>query len=202
MDFNRQARLNSIWDQCSTYHAPSSIIPSVSQFNQLRNAMLSVLAVYTLIHVVLSLAAIVVGIPAITQMLRGTTRTANVFWFFCLTTLTCLTGFGFPISSITPAHVLGVVTLGLLAISYFARSRSLASSRWRLAFLLTAIAAQYLNTFVLVVQSFQKISFLHSLAPTQSELPFIVAQLLTAALFVLPVWKSFVSSKVHSIGRN
>ncbi len=161
--------------------------------------MLSALAVYTLIHVVISLAAIVVGIPAIWQMLHGSTRSTNVFWFFSLTTLTCLTGFGFPVSSIMPAHVLGVITLGLLALSNFARSRSLASSRWQLTFLLAAIAAQYLNTFVLIVQSFQKISFLHSLAPTQSEPPFIAAQILGLLLFGLPVWSSFKSIRTHSV---
>jgi hypothetical protein len=160
--------------------------------------MPSILAIYTAIHVVLSLAAIAVGIPAITQMLRGATRTTAVFWFFWLTALTCLTGFGFPFSSVTPAHVLGVITLSLLAASYSARNRSLESRRSHLTFLLTAIAAQYLNTFVLIVQSFQKISFLHSLAPTQSETPFIVAQLLGIVLFVLPVWKSFASTKIHS----
>jgi hypothetical protein len=157
--------------------------------------MPSILGVYTAIHVGISLAAIVVGIPAISQMLRGELRSSSVFWFFALTALTCLTGFGFPVSTITPAHVVGVITLALLSASYFARSRSLTSRRWRLVFLLAAIAAQYLNTFVLIVQSFQKIGFLHSLAPTQSELPFIVAQFLGIALFAFPVWRSFTSTR-------
>jgi hypothetical protein len=40
----------------------------------------------------------------------------------------------------------------------------------------TAIAAFYLNVFVSIVQSFQKIPFLHAVAPTQSEPPFLITQ--------------------------
>ena len=157
--------------------------------------MPSILGFYTAIHVAISVVAIIVGVPAISQMLRGELRSTEVFWYFSLTALTCLTGFGFPVSSITPAHVVAVVTLALLALSYFARSRSLTNQRWRRVFLLAAIASQYLNTFVLIVQAFQKITALRSLAPTQSELPFIVAQFFGIALFVLPVWRSFTSTK-------
>ena len=45
--------------------------------------------------------------------------------------------------------------------------------------MITAILALYFNFFVLIVQSFQKIPSLHALAPTQSELPFKLAQLVT-----------------------
>jgi hypothetical protein len=42
----------------------------------------------------------------------------------------------------------------------------------------------YLLAFVTIVQAFQKIPALHALAPTQSELPFAVAQLVTLAVFL------------------
>lgn len=161
--------------------------------------MPTILGLYTVSHVVISLAAIAVGIPAIAQMLHGSLKSTTIFWFFSLTTLTCLTGFGFPITSITPAHIVGVITLALLAVSYFARRRSLISRRWYLVFLLAAIAAQYLNTFVLIVQSFQKIPALHALAPTQTELPFVVAQLLIISLFAIPVWKSITAGRSWTI---
>lgn len=45
--------------------------------------------------------------------------------------------------------------------------------------------ALYLNVFVLVVQLFQKVPALKTLAPTQSEPPFAVTQLVVLALFVL-----------------
>ena len=47
-----------------------------------------------------------------------------------------------------------------------------------------AVLALYLNVFVGVVQAFEKLPFLSRLAPTQSEPPFLVAQLLVMAIFV------------------
>ena len=44
--------------------------------------------------------------------------------------------------------------------------------------------APYFNVFVLIVQSFEKIPALHAMAPTQTEPPFKVAQLVVLALFV------------------
>jgi hypothetical protein len=48
--------------------------------------------------------------------------------------------------------------------------------------------ALYLNVFVLVVQSFQKLSFLQPLAPTQSEPPFAIAQIVVLVVFVVLGW--------------
>jgi hypothetical protein len=45
-------------------------------------------------------------------------------------------------------------------------------------------AALYLNVFVAVVQAFQKLSLLQPLAPTQSEPPFVVAQVVVLAILV------------------
>ena len=153
--------------------------------------MSSILGIYTAVHVLISLAALLAGVPAIFQMLQGTTKSWAVFWFLLLTTVTCLTGFGFPVSGITPAHILGVVTLSLLALCYVAQFRVATSVRWYLTYLLAAIACQYLNTFVLIVQAFQKVRFLHALAPTQVEAPFIAAQLFAVGLFLVPVWFAF-----------
>ena len=44
--------------------------------------------------------------------------------------------------------------------------------------------ALYLNVFVLIVQAFMKVPTLKTLAPTQSEPPFLVAQLVVLAIFV------------------
>ena len=43
----------------------------------------------------------------------------------------------------------------------------------------------YLNVFVLVAQLFQKVPALKALAPTQSEPPFAITQLVVLAMFVL-----------------
>jgi hypothetical protein len=42
-----------------------------------------------------------------------------------------------------------------------------------------------LNSLVAVIQAFLKVPALHALAPTEKEPPFLVAQLIVLALFVL-----------------
>lgn len=159
--------------------------------------MPSILAIYTTIHVLISLAALLIGVPAISQVLHGNTKSHFVFWFMVLMAVTCLTGFGFPVSGITPAHIIGVVTLSLLALCYVAQGHALTNRRWHRTFLLSAIACQYLNTLVLIVQTFQKIYFLHKLAPTQVEAPFLAAQLLGVSLFIVPVWQAFALTRLQ-----
>jgi len=56
---------------------------------------------------------------------------------------------------------------------------------WRTTYAITATIALYFNVFVLIVQSFQKVPQLKMLAPTQSEPPFQVTQLVVLALFVV-----------------
>jgi predicted MFS family arabinose efflux permease len=47
------------------------------------------------------------------------------------------------------------------------------------------IIALYLNVFVFIVQAFMKVPVLKAMASTQSEPPFLVAQLVALALFVV-----------------
>lgn len=47
-----------------------------------------------------------------------------------------------------------------------------------------AVVALYLNVFVGVVQAFQNVPVLKASAPTQSEPPFLLAQLVVLAIFV------------------
>jgi hypothetical protein len=48
-----------------------------------------------------------------------------------------------------------------------------------------AVVSLYLNVFVGVFQSFLKLPALNALAPTQSEPPFVVAQFVVLAIFVV-----------------
>jgi hypothetical protein len=50
---------------------------------------------------------------------------------------------------------------------------------------ITATISLYLNVFVLVVQSFQKVPALKAMAPTQSEPPFKAAQGTVLLLFIV-----------------
>ena len=56
---------------------------------------------------------------------------------------------------------------------------------WRWIYAVNVVIGLYLNVFVLVAQVFQKVPALKAMAPTQSEPPFVVAQLVVMALFVV-----------------
>ncbi|WP_370537481.1 hypothetical protein [Methyloceanibacter sp.] len=58
--------------------------------------------------------------------------------------------------------------------------------------------ALYLNVFVLVVQAFQKIAFLHPLAPNGSEPPFLVAQTIVLLTFL---WLGFGAVRKFALRR-
>jgi len=78
----------------------------------------------------------------------------------------------------------GTISLIVLAVAIYARYPRQLAGAWRWIYVVGAMIALYLNVFVGVVQAFQKMSALQSLAPTQSELPFQLTQLVTLLLFV------------------
>jgi hypothetical protein len=55
----------------------------------------------------------------------------------------------------------------------------------RLIYVVTAIIALHRSVFVLIVQLFQREPALKALAQTQSELPFVVRQIIALTLFVV-----------------
>ena len=137
---------------------------------------------FTTLHVILSLIGIVAGVVVAFGML-GARRLPGWTALFLLTTvLTSVTGFMFPFTRLLPSHVFGIISLIALAVAVLAYYVFHLEGLWRWLYILSAMLALYLNAFVGVVQAFQKLAFLAPLAPTQSELPFVVAQL---ALLVL-----------------
>jgi hypothetical protein len=146
------------------------------------------LASFTTVHVIISLIAIVTGIFVVIAMARGSRTAAWTALFLLTTILTSVTGFLFPLSGLTPAVIFGILSLVTLAIALFALYGRHLAGAWRWIYVVTAVFALYLNMFVLVVQSFQKLSFLQPLAPTQSEPPFAIAQIVVLAAFVVLGW--------------
>jgi hypothetical protein len=129
--------------------------------------------------------AIASGIIVLFGML-GSKRLNGLTALFLLTTvLTSVTGFGFPFTYLSPAHKLGIISLVVLAIALLARYSFHMAGSWRWIYVVTAVMALYLNVFVLVVQSFEKVPALHALAPTQTEGPFKIAQLGVLVLFLV-----------------
>jgi len=105
--------------------------------------------------------------------------------FLLFTVATSLTGFFFPFHGFTPAIGVGIISMLVLALAIFARYGRHLAGAWRWIYVITAMVALYLNVFVLIVQSFQKISLLKALAPTQSEPPFLFTQLIALTLFIV-----------------
>jgi hypothetical protein len=104
--------------------------------------------------------------------------------FLTTTVLTSVTGFGFPFDHLLPSHKLGIISLVALAIAIPARYVFHLAGSWRWIYVVGASMALYLNVFVLIAQLFMKVPALKALAPTQSEPPFLVAQILVLLIFV------------------
>jgi hypothetical protein len=140
---------------------------------------------FTALHVVISLIGIVSGLIVLYGMLTARNFGTWTAVFLATTVLTSVTGFLFPHDGLLPSHVIGIVSLAVLAVALIALYVRRAQGAWRWLYVATAIAALYLNVFVAVVQSFLKIPALQALAPHQSEPPFIVAQITVMAVFVV-----------------
>jgi hypothetical protein len=143
------------------------------------------LATYTSVHVILSLVGIFSGLVVVFGMLGGKRLDGLTALFLVSTVATSVTGFGFPFDHLLPSHKVGIISLVVLAIAILARYALHLAGPWRRIYAICALLALYLNVFVAVVQSFLKVPALKAMAPTQSEPPFLVAQVVVLALFVL-----------------
>jgi hypothetical protein len=146
---------------------------------------------FTIIHVLLSLVGILTGLVVVAGLLSAKRFDSWTIVFLASTLATSLTGFGFPFERLLPSHIVGAISLVVLAAAIYSRYVRLMEGRWRSIYVVTAVVALYLNIFVLVVQLFLNVPALNALAPTQSERPFAIAQtavlLIFAALGVVAV---------------
>jgi hypothetical protein len=150
------------------------------------------LATFTQLHTIISLIAIVSGIVAALGMVSARRMPGTTALFLSMTVATSVTGFMFDtpaeaprvIGSLDPPKLIGLISLIVLALALLALYSYKLANRWRGTYVVCAIVALYFNCFVLIVQSFQKISFLHALAPTQKEPPFAVAQAALLIVFI------------------
>jgi hypothetical protein len=145
----------------------------------------SALPAYTIIHVAISLVAIAAGFVVLFGMISNKPLDGWTATFLATTVATSVTGFGFPIKGMTPGLALAIVSLVVLAPVIYARYGRHLAGRWRLVYVIGAVFAFYLNFFVLIVQSFQKLPLLHDLAPHQNEPPFLIAQVVAMLAFLV-----------------
>ena len=144
-----------------------------------------ILHIYTIIHVLISLVGIFTGLIVLFGMLAGKRLDGWTKWFLITTVLTSVTGFFFPFHGFTPAIGVGLISLLVLAIAIYARYPRQLAGHWRWIFVVSAVITLYFNVFVGIVQAFEKIPALKAIAPTQTEPPFKLTQLIVLALFIL-----------------
>jgi hypothetical protein len=156
------------------------------------------MALYTLVHVVISLIGIITGLVVLGGLLSNKRLDGWTGLFLLTTIVTNVTGYGFPVDRVLPSHIVGAISLVALAIASFARYRHHLASGWRKTYVITAVLSLYLNVFVLIVQTFQKVPALRELAPTQSEAPFAISQLIVLVMFVVLGYSAVVSFREPS----
>lgn len=143
------------------------------------------LKTFTYFHVVISLIGIASGGVVVLRML-GSHRLGGTNLFFLVATIaTSLTGFLLPSKGLSPAIILGMISLVVLAVALAARYIGYLDGPWRWIYVVSAMTALYFNVFVAVVQAFAKIGPLHQFAPTGSEPPFVVVQAIVLLAFIV-----------------
>lgn len=142
---------------------------------------------FVFIHVLISLVGIVTGFVVAAGLLDNKRYDGWTAVFLITTIATSVTGFMLPFTQLLPSHIFGFISLAVLPVAVFARYPKRMAGAWRWTYIATAMFALYLNTFVLVVQVFLKVPAANALAPTQSEPPFLIAQLILLALFIFVV---------------
>ena len=153
------------------------------------------IATFTILHVIICLIGLIAGLVVVFGMFSSKRMTGWTALFLVSTILISVTGFMFPIHGFTPALGTGVVSMVILIAAVAGLYFFKLGGAWRWIYVACAVAALYLNMFVLIVQSFQKILSLNALAPTQSEPPFLIAQ--AAALLIFVVFGFLAAARFH-----
>jgi hypothetical protein len=150
------------------------------------------LSTFITVHVIISLIGIVAGIIVMFGLLGSNRMPGLTALFLLFTILTSATGFLIPplvSEKLLPSHMVGALSLVLLAIACIALYGMKLSGAWRWIYAVTALLSLYLNVFVLVIQGFLKVPALHALAP--GEPPggpvFAVVQLIVLVFFVIVI---------------
>ena len=146
---------------------------------------MSGLELFTAFHVLISLIGILSGFVAIAGMVRSKPLDWWTDLFLVTTVATSVTGFLFPFNGFTPAIGTGIISMIVLTLAIVALRVKYLQGPWARTYAITAVMAQYFNFFVLIVQSFRRVPVLHALAPTESEPPFAIAQLVALLAFLV-----------------
>lgn len=135
---------------------------------------------FTVLHVVISLIAIASGLVVVFGLVGSHRLPKLTALFWIMTVLTTVTGFMFFLSPtqarmVTPAAATGIVATLFFVLGLIALYGKQLFGRWRWIYAVSATVSLYLNIFVLIVQSFQKLTIINptaTLTPPFSGPPF------------------------------
>ena len=144
---------------------------------------------FTLVHVVISLVAIVSGFIVMFGLIGSNRMSGMTALFLATTILTTATGFLFPFTQLFPSHMIGMLSLPFLAIAVFALYGQKLSGASRWIYVVTAMLSLYLNVFILVIQSFLTVPALRALAPDLplAHAPFAITQVIVLVFFIIMI---------------
>jgi hypothetical protein len=138
---------------------------------------------FTWVHTILSLVALLAGLVVVAGLFGTRTLPQWTGLFLVTAIATSVTGFGFPFEKFEASHWIGVISLVALAIAILARYMFHLVGAWRWIYVVTIAVSAYFLVFVTIAQVFKKVPSLHAMAPTLSEAPFTVSQLLVLVVF-------------------
>lgn len=155
------------------------------------------LSLFAWVHIALSLVALVSGIVVLNAMFSSQSPDQWTLAFFVSAVATAVTGFGFPVTRFDASHWVAIVTVVALAAAIVARYAYHFAGTWRPVYVAGAVIAVYLNVYTLIMEAFARLPMLKTLAPTMTELPFVIVQLAALALFC---WVGYAAMKAFQMG--
>lgn len=139
---------------------------------------------FTLVHVGFSLVGILTGLNVLLRMVRQRPLGASNTIFLFSTILTSVTGFLFPHTTVTPAQIVGGISLVILALAAAALWLGNLYGSWRSIYVVSATVALYFNVMVGVIQAFARVPTLHRLAPNGNEPVFMAVHGVVLVIFL------------------
>ena len=144
-----------------------------------------------LIHTLDSLVALLAGLALLPPLLRGRAPAGLTAFSLATSVFASASGYLLPAAHLLPSHIVGALSLLLLAAALYARYARRLAGGWGTVDAVGLVLSTWLLAFVTVAQAFAKIAALKALAPTQQEPPFAAAEaavlLVFAVLTVLAV---------------
>ncbi len=155
-----------------------------------------VLSFLTFIHVLCGLAGIGSGAIVLLGMLKGELFEKSATLFLSCSLVVSVTGFLFPCSHLLPTHGAAVFVIYVAAMAIPAWRMFYLVGIWNSIFVLSIIIILGLDTLVAVAHAFTFTPALRELAPTQTELPFLVTEF--AIMLVFVVLGTFAVKRFHN----